>query len=706
MRRSVIAAICCCVPLVPLTITSAGVASSQEQTAAAHADARADESAGPPPSTFVGTARVEERESVGTASDGDLWPSCWSDDGNLYTANGDGKGFSLEGPFADIAVNRVQGEPPNLTGQTLARGDEVGTIWSGAGYNRKPTGMVCVGDTIYLAVQDLALDFNDVPAATIVKSTDGGRTWTWERSAPMFDDHVFTTIWFADFGRGSQWAPGRYVYAYGLDGNWRDSFDDTVDDPQDVYLARVPETKVQDRRAWQFFTGLDHQQQPRWSRDISNRRPVLHDGRRLYEQTYSTNRVSDLSVLSQGGVTYVPGLDRYLYASWTEYTFELYESPTPWGPWKHFKSKDFGGYPWDQSQHGGYATTIPSKFLSEDGRSMWIQSNVCPCGGGGTSVYHYSLRRLQITPADPSPASNQPDVNVNLADASHDTVPVSKSTHFGRLDLLNDGVLTGSEDDYDDEVKSWSWWGHTWPRRFRMNRVEFTSGHTFDNGGWFTGRPQVQVRRDGHWVPATAQTVTPAYPGDASAGANKTYTISSLPVQADGVRVIGVPGGSRTFTSVAEVAVRYATQVADSGFEAPAGGPSAWAFEGTANHGVDRDLGFAHTGRNNGWIRTSGTGWSAYTQRVPVTPGQTYQFSGWMRSSPGMTDGRFGVRLGDDGSTVLGESRFGDSVDYAEQATTVTIPKGVHEVTVYAGFVAPGSDTYLQLDDISVARTE
>jgi hypothetical protein len=687
MRRSSV--ITLLLPLALLTTAQAGAASDD---------------AGPPPSTFVGTARVEERESVATASDGDLWPSCWSDDGNLYTANGDGKGFSLDGSFADIAVNRVQGDPPNLTGETIARGDEVGTIWSGAGYNRKPTGMVCVGDTIYLAVQDLALDFNDVPAATIVKSTDGGRTWTWDRQAPMFDHHVFTTIWFADFGRGSAWAPDRYVYAYGLDGNWRDSFDDTVDDPQEVFLARVPETQVQNRRAWQFFTGRDDQGRPGWSSDIAARQPVLHDGRRLYRQTYSTNHVSDLSVISQGGVTYVPGLDRYLYASWTEYTFEMYESPTPWGPWRHFLSKDFGGYPWDATQHGGYATTIPSKFLSKDGRSMWVQSNVCPCGGGGTSVYHYSLRRLQITPSDPAPASNPPDPTVNLADPANDTVPVSKSTHHGRLDLLNDGVLTGSEDDYDDEVKSSSWWGHTWPRRHRVNRVEFTSGQVFDDGGWFSGRPIVEVRRDGQWSRATAQTITPAYPGDSTAGTNRTYTFTFVPVEADGVRVTGVPGGSRTFSSVAEVAVRYVTQVADGGFEAPASGPSAWEFEGTANHGVDRSLGFAHSGANNGWIRTSGTGWSAYTQQVPVVPGRSYTFQGWVRSSPGMTDGRFGVRLGAQGSDVLGEQRFGASAEYAQHAVTVDVPPGVDTVTVYTGFVAPGSDTYLQVDDITAGQ--
>ena len=161
-------------------------------------------------SAGIGTAQVESKGTP-SPSDGDLWPSCWAGNDKLYAANGDGKGFSLDGDFADIAVSEITGTPGSLSGATISEGNQVGSIWSGAGYNRKPTGMVCVGDTMYLAVQDLALDFNDVPAATILKSTDHGRTWTWDKSKPMFSDHVFTTIWFADFGKGGAAAPDAWL---------------------------------------------------------------------------------------------------------------------------------------------------------------------------------------------------------------------------------------------------------------------------------------------------------------------------------------------------------------------------------------------------------------------------------------------------------------------------------------------------------------
>lgn len=64
-------------------------------------------------------------------SDGDLWPSCWSDDGELYAANGDSSGFT--GSFSDIVMNRVNEDPGSLDGVTLASGDDLGQVWSGEG---------------------------------------------------------------------------------------------------------------------------------------------------------------------------------------------------------------------------------------------------------------------------------------------------------------------------------------------------------------------------------------------------------------------------------------------------------------------------------------------------------------------------------------------------------------------------------------------
>lgn len=333
------------------------------------------------------SADIADAPTAIGVSDGDLWPSCWSDDDALYSANGDGAGFGNE--FSDVVMNRITGSPASddLAGRALASGDEVGQVWSGEGFTRKPTGMLCTDGALYVAVQDLALDFNAAPAATIARSDDHGATWSWDRSGPMFDDGVFTTIWFADYGKDAASAPDPgYVYAYGIDGNWRDSFTDAVPDPTELFLARVPVDSVQDAETWQFHAGEPGDAAATWTDDIAEKRPVLVDERRQH----------DLSVISQGGVTYLPDRDRYVYSSWTEYTFEFYESPTPWGPWTLFLSEDFGTYPWDAERVGGYGTTIPSKFVSDDETTMWVQSNVCPCAPAGTTSYWFGLREMTL----------------------------------------------------------------------------------------------------------------------------------------------------------------------------------------------------------------------------------------------------------------------------------------------------------------------
>mgnify|MGYP002580976973 FL=1 len=305
-------------------------------------------------STFFSTAHIEDKNTVSIPlSDGDLWPSAWADDDFLYVANGDGKGLNTSMPWQDIVTGRVRGTPwdNSLSGINLASGDDVAKVWSDPDrYNRKPTGMVCVDGVLYLAVQDLCKAkfgiFDEAPAASIYKSTDKGRTWT-GTDEPMFSDYVFTTVMFLDYGKNSENCPDDYVYAYGMDYNWRDSFTNQVIDPVDLYLARVHKDHVMDRTRWEFFTGTGTDGQPGWSGDITQRRAVLHDDRKVYtNMSPAYTGANNMTVISQGSIVYNKPLDRYIYTSWTEYTFEFYESPTPYGPFKLFLSKDFGGYPW------------------------------------------------------------------------------------------------------------------------------------------------------------------------------------------------------------------------------------------------------------------------------------------------------------------------------------------------------------------------
>ncbi|WP_170301563.1 DUF4185 domain-containing protein [Saccharopolyspora hirsuta] len=389
------------------------------------------------PDGFFAAAFTDRAATISTGSTGDLWPTCWADDDFVYTANGDGQGFG-DGPMAPIVANRIAGTPETaLRGERLAAGAAIAEVHADAGrYAPKPTGIVAVDgngdgrDELYLAVQDLRCApveaaSDDAPNASIVKSEDYGRTWR-QPAEPMFTGHVFTTIMFLDFGRSQEHArvlgpqDAGYVYAYGLDHNWRDSYSGTVPSPTSLHLARVPRGSIQQRDTWQFYAGTGPNG-PQWTDRVAERAPVLTDERRIYSDLPEAGP-RDLSVLSQGGVLYNAPLRRFLYTSWTEYTFEFYEAPAPWGPWRLFLSEDFGCQPWSgrpgrirfeppgghdvprpgagEPQNGGYACTVPAKFVSPDGTRMWLQSNWFQRVARGLPNYSFSLRQFQAFPAE------------------------------------------------------------------------------------------------------------------------------------------------------------------------------------------------------------------------------------------------------------------------------------------------------------------
>ena len=508
----------------------------------------------PPESKAFSTVAEESFSTYQVKGNGDLWPTCWATDDNLYTANGDGKGFGTV--YSDMVVSRISGTPRDLTGTTLAT--NVGTNWSGSIYTRKPTGMLCSGGALYLAFQNLnESTFDDAPAASIAKSVDDGVTWTWDTSAPMFGTpnnaaspkaYKFTTIFFLDYGKDSENAIDGYVYAYGLDNNWRSQ--------EEMYLGRVPAAKVQKRAAWEFYAGTDASGAPAWTSDITAKMPVLTDTRLLYPVMFGPDCPPNQQVIAQGGVTYDAPLQKYIFSSWSCSTHELYEASAPWGPWKHFQSTDFGPLRLTENR-GQYGTSIPSKFISTDGRTLWLQSNVC-CGGNS---YRFSLRKLYLRPDVPSSPINGPSTD-NLA-LKPDTRAISKSTHFGTLcarncaDQLNSGNATFSEDDYDEQIKTSDWWGYIWPRAYSINQVVYTTGTMFPNGGWYAAKLRVQVRQNFAWVDVPGVTVTPTYPYSADADSFTTYTFSLPNTWGDGVRIIGRPGGTGYFTSINQLGVYF-----------------------------------------------------------------------------------------------------------------------------------------------------
>ena len=191
--------------------------------------------------SFFATAAEESYSTYELFGDGDLWPSCWAKDDQLYTANGDGTGIQ---PCCQPVRHGCERDPRSASPVDRTH-DSHGCRIELERKELQPqaTGMLCIHGDIYLAFQNLSLNFVDTPAASIAKSTDHGKTWTWDKTIPMFGTPHSRIVplprvhdnFFLDFGKDSRNAIDGYVYAYGLDRNWRSQ--------QDLYLARVPRGK-------------------------------------------------------------------------------------------------------------------------------------------------------------------------------------------------------------------------------------------------------------------------------------------------------------------------------------------------------------------------------------------------------------------------------------------------------------------------------
>ncbi|MCG7417524.1 MULTISPECIES: choice-of-anchor Q domain-containing protein [Microbacterium] len=141
--------------------------------------------------------------------------------------------------------------------------------------------------------------------------------------------------------------------------------------------------------------------------------------------------------------------------------------------------------------------------------------------------------------------------------------------------------------------------------------------------------------------------------------------------------------------------------VTDGGFEtqtAISAGTTPWWSQGGLTYGVDVNAGKAHSGLDNGWIATSGTGWGALRQTVAVSPNTTYRLIVWVRSSGNVNNAWVGAKTTTE--TVIGELRHGQAaVGYTRYV--VSFNSGANTtIRLHAGLYGAGGGTWEQIDDV------
>lgn len=324
------------------------------------------------------------------SSHGDEWAPTWADDDNLYTGNDDGTSF---GGIAErsLAFGKLIGNDPfHLVGKTVS---DMAGYGSNAGSpdhaNWKTMNSYSVDGVLYMFVTrclypEQARDAHNrhiFKNSSIIKSTDKGRTWS--RSAdesyqhPMFPGLRFGApyfVWYGKDGAARVHNADKFVYAVSNNGHFEDG--------DNYILGRVLKSELPNLNAaeWQFYTGGDGMLGANWTADMNRAKPILKDPLNC----------------SMTGMTYIPGLGRYVMVVWHYTTYNLrtdprtidnfFESPTPWGPWTKFKSIDSGALGW-------YVPIIGQKFQTT------VDSHTVKCVLYPTGNYqNRSLYKLDYIP--------------------------------------------------------------------------------------------------------------------------------------------------------------------------------------------------------------------------------------------------------------------------------------------------------------------
>jgi hypothetical protein len=182
--------------------------------------------------------------------------------------------------------------------------------------------------------------------ASIVKSTDGGKTWTRASKDnyehPMFPGHRFATpyfVWYGKDGAASVDNADKYIYAVSNNGFFENG--------DDYILGRVlrPNLPALSSADWSFYRGGDGMQDGSWTPSANAAKPILLNSRRS----------------SMTGMTYIPALGRYVMVVWHYHSLnfeqairdkdlgtvlEFFEAAKPWGPWTKVKTFDTGKLGW------------------------------------------------------------------------------------------------------------------------------------------------------------------------------------------------------------------------------------------------------------------------------------------------------------------------------------------------------------------------
>ncbi len=258
-----------------------------------------------------------------SAPESDNWAITWSGNGHQYTVFGDGKGFStFNSTRASNGVARIEGSKDDYSAFDIFKTGEGSGGWGG-----KSLGILALGTELYMFRNGTGSTEGAFQQTELYHSNDNGSSWNftgvrWNRNEFSGNGGFFSPT-FLQFGKGYSGARDNYVYIYANEiasGSWN------TQRPGHISLLRVLKDSLNKKSTYEYFSGLDTNNNPTWSPSSSDRTPAFSD---------NTNGIMRTSV------SYNTGLVRYILTTQQVNRFQsdnyhigIYEAPEPWGPWR------------------------------------------------------------------------------------------------------------------------------------------------------------------------------------------------------------------------------------------------------------------------------------------------------------------------------------------------------------------------------------
>ncbi len=314
----------------------------------------------------------------------DTWYPSWAADGNLYSPWTDGivngLGSSSAGADATTGHATILGSDPLhlvVTNQGVFKSSPRpyegrypcgSLVYDGVWYY----GTYCLHPSGQVRRDGIPYNWPWLgPFVGFRWSTDFGQTWTQTPCTPekpLFGEHALNgepvkigSPHFVDFGQAMRHSPDGKAYltghgaSVGPEGR-RFAYNSWITGDE-IYLVRVTPSiaNMNDASQYEFFAGDDASGQPTWSKDFKAIKPIAawRDNMGCVTMTYDAPLKKYLLCVTDGGNT-VSRFNTYLL-----------ESDRLTGPWKRVTYlKNFG--------EQAYFVNLPSKFISADGRTLWL----------------------------------------------------------------------------------------------------------------------------------------------------------------------------------------------------------------------------------------------------------------------------------------------------------------------------------------------